>query len=452
MTSEQFRTLIIGTRLSEHTQLCKILPSSGYSVQSVLTIDSLRELLGSNDNAAIAIIDLKDPLCSGYEAIRVLKEESPETQIVVISPQHSTKEALEAQSRGVFCYFSDPLDIEEFLFLIAKATIVYELAIANRDLKTALSATSDTSFIGQGDEARKLLKQVERLASVNTTILITGESGTGKTTLARFIHCKSSRRTQPFVSLSCAAIPRDLLEAELFGYERGAFTGAHARKIGSIELAGNGTLFLDEIGDLPLELQPKLLTFLQDRQVRRLGGTKITELDVRIIAATNRDLQGLVQQKAFREDLYFRMNVVNIKLPSLQARRDDIRELSESFLARLAKTRGERRCSLSRDAWTKLHEYSWPGNIRELENVLERASLFCEDNQISADDLGIAAGMPVSKFEDPRYSATRSLAELEKIAIEERLSFFQGNKQAAARSLGISLKTIYNKMRTYGLS
>lgn len=444
--------LTVGQRLSKHTQIGELLRSSEYTLQTVLSPAQLEKLLEANENYAIALIDLKDPIFSGYEAMRILREKSPETQVMVISHKHSTKEAVEAQSRGAFCYFSDPIDVEEFLFLVAKARVVFELAVNNRDLKAAISGTSEINFIGQGVEAQKLLKQVQRITQVDSTLLITGESGTGKTTLARLIHSKSNRRTQPFISLSCAAIPRDLLEAELFGYERGAFTGAISRKIGSLELANKGTLFLDEIGDLPLELQPKLLTFLQDRQICRIGATKFTPLDVRIISATNRDLGKMVQAKTFREDLYFRMNVVNIKLPSLQARRDDIGMLAENFLVRLAKTRGEKRCILSKDAYTQMLNYTWPGNIRELENVLERASLFCANYKISADDLEMTANLPFDDITARQSEEKLTLADIEKTTIDKRVKFFNGNKQEAAQSLGISLKTIYNKMRTYGLS
>lgn len=448
--NQRFLIVVAGQRLTNHPELGRLLSSSGYETVHINTIADLDRLLASFTSPAIAFVDPKDKHCSAYEAMRSLKDKSPETQVVVLSQTHSTKEALEAHSRGAFCYFSDPLDVEEFLFLTAKASVVYELAINNRDLKTALSGTSEISLIGNGSQAQKILVQVERVANVNTTVLLTGESGTGKTTLARYIHSKSNRHAQPFISLSCASIPRDLLEAELFGYERGAFTGAVSRKIGSIELANKGTLFLDEIGDLPLELQPKLLTFLQDRHIRRLGGTKLTQVDVRIIAATNRDLSEMVQQKVFREDLYFRMNVVNIKLPSLRERPEDIRVLAENFLSRLAKTRGETKCALSKDAYARMMEHAWPGNIRELENILERASLFCSDHQISVEDLEISLHSPDP--ESLNHHSTLTLAEIEKNVIEKRLKSFGGNKQQAAESLGISTKTIYNKMRAYGIT
>ena len=450
MNQEQFLILAIGRNLSERTETLSLLRSSGYEVQTLSSASDLERALRECECPAIALVDPKDPVYSGYEAISVLKEKSPETQLVVISRKHSTREALEAQSRGAFCYFSEPLDVEEFLFIIVKATVVYELATKNRDLKTAITITSEVNFIGQGVEAQKLFKKIQRIAAVDTTVLITGETGTGKTALARYIHTKSVRQNEPFISLSCASIPRDLLEAELFGFERGAFTGAVSRKIGNLELADKGTLFLDEIGELPLELQPKLLTFLQDRQLRRLGSNKTTQVNVRIIAATNRNLGKLVETKAFREDLLFRLNVVSIQLPPLSARTDDIQLLAETFLERLAKIRGEKRSLLTREALQELKRYRWPGNIRELENVLERASLFCANARITPEDLGLLSEADAPESLSAEHQLT--LADLERLTIANRLKLFKGNKQETAQSLGISLKTIYNKMRNYGLS
>jgi DNA-binding NtrC family response regulator len=450
MIETRYLVLTVGERLSKNVEIIKLLQNSGYEVKAASSATNLEKTL-SKKEVSIVLVDPKDPVFSGYEAMRLVQEHSPETQIIVVSQKHSTKEALETQSRGAYCYFTHPVDVEEFLFLVAKALIIFELATHNRDLKTAIGATAEVNIVGNSKEERKILAQVERIAAVDTTVLLNGESGTGKTTLARFIHTKGNRSQQPFVSVSCATIPRELLEAELFGYERGAFTGATSRKLGSIELADKGTLFLDEIGDLPLELQPKLLTFLQDRQLRRLGSTKTTKLDVRIIVATNRNLQKLVETKDFREDLYFRINVVSIVLPSLRERRDDIEALSENFLQQLAKRRGEKKYTISKAAVEHMQEYSWPGNIRELENVLERASLFCTNQRIDVSDLGISQ-QTQHQYPIACGEGTMTLAEIERLAIEKRLEIFQGNKQKTAHSLGISLKTIYNKMRTFGLA
>ncbi len=452
MNDIRYRVITAGARLPKRQGPLKLLRASGYEVQESGTEADLREALVQGEAPAIAFVDLKDPDFSGYEAMRILKESSPETQLIVLSQNHSTKEALEAQNRGAFCYFSEPIDAEEFLFIVAKASIVFELAMRNRDLQSAISGTPALEIIGKSEEARKILTQVKRVAPVDTTILLTGETGTGKTTLARFIHSQSHRASQPFISISCAAIPRELLEAELFGYEKGAFTGAQMKKIGSIELADKGTLFLDEIGDLPLELQPKLLTFLQDRQLRRLGGTKSTSMDVRIIVATNKDLETAVRAKNFREDLYFRVNVVSIRLPRLCDRKNDIPTLAENFLRGLAVRRGEKPYKISKEAVKQMQDYFWPGNIRELENVLERASLFCTDAIIGADDLSLTNGGSAIPPTTPELESNMTLAEVERKLIRQRLETFNGNKQQAAQSLGISLKTIYNKMRAYDLN
>lgn len=450
MSDSAYRILTVGRNLTKKHELAKLLLAAGYDVSTVQSAVDLKRNVSGDQEISIAMVDLKDSVLSGYEVMQTLAEYSPETQVIVVSKKHSTREALEAQRRGAFCYFSGHVDHEEFLFLVAKATIVFELTRKNINLQSAISGTPSVEFVANSEGAKKILAQVQRIARVDTTVLLTGETGTGKTTLARVIHNRSNRAAQPFVSLSCASIPRELLEAELFGYERGAFTGAHARKIGCVELADQGTLFLDEIGDLPLELQPKLLTFLQDRQVRRLGATKSSPLDVRIIAATNKDLEELVANKLFREDLLFRVNVVSIKMPSLRQRSGDIEALAENFLGKLAQKHGEKPSKLSREAIRAIEEYSWPGNVRELENVLERASLFCSGRNITRDDLG-----PLTDTHKLRGSRSEhelpTLAELEREVILQRLELFEGNKQKAAKSLGISLKTIYNKISAFDL-
>ncbi|HEY1066417.1 MAG TPA: sigma 54-interacting transcriptional regulator [Pirellulales bacterium] len=305
------------------------------------------------------------------------------------------------------------------------------------------------ALVGRNARLLEAQRRAEQAAQVDATVLITGASGTGKTTLAKLVHDSGPRRAGPFVAVSCAAIPSTLLEAELFGWQKGAFTGAVGERAGRAEQAHGGTLFLDEIGDLPLELQPKLLTFLQSHEVQRLGGGESKSIDVRVIAATHQSLAERVQKKLFREDLYYRLSVLTLHLPPLAERRDDLDELCRVLLSRIAARSGRPAPTLAPDARAALRRHDWPGNVRELENVLQRSSAFCTAGVIEAADLQLApsATAPVPSGELNHRLAGLTLAEIERRAIRETLTACRGNKAAAARMLGISEKSIYNKMK-----
>lgn len=296
-----------------------------------------------------------------------------------------------------------------------------------------------------------LYDRIRKTASINSTVLITGESGTGKTTIARMIHEQSCRKNGPFITVNCAALPRDLIEAELFGHKRGSFTGAIEERSGCFEAADGGTLFLDEIGDLPLDLQPKILTVIQDRIIRKIGANESKKVDVRLVVATLQDLGELCQRGNFREDLFYRLNVLQIKVPPLRDRKSEFAKFVQNLLTKIAVKQNSQMAKIDSVALQKLQQHNWPGNIRELENVLERASAFCASNQISSHDIII----------DPVYASTcdiptqsndsifhgKTLAEIEKLAILATLEFCDGNKALTARTLGISEKSIYNKMK-----
>jgi DNA-binding NtrC family response regulator len=299
-----------------------------------------------------------------------------------------------------------------------------------------------------------LLGKIEKLAQLDSTVLLTGESGTGKTTIARMIHERGPRAGQPFVSVNCASLPRDLIEAELFGHVKGAFTGAADDRPGRAEIADGGTLFLDEIGDLPLDLQPKLLTFLQDKTLQRIGSNKVAKVDVRVIAATHQDLMGLCEQRRFRPDLYYRLNVLHLEVAALRDRRGDIPAVAQAVLDRISSRRGTGEIELEDQACRILQQHDWPGNVRELENILERASAFCENNRILARDLDLtptALVGEVASTGDTSPFAGLTLKEIEKRALVETLKAEGGNKAMAARQLGISEKSIYNKLKRFGL-
>ena len=426
------------------------LRQAGFEI--VLAEDGRQAMARMSTDITVALFDLQMPQASGLDCLRFVREHFADTQVIVISQFGEVRTAVEAIKQGAFEYITKPIDPDELVTRVRQSIRSNRLARENRQLRQAVgSPMPDAPFVGASPAARKVLQQVEKVSDLDASVLITGESGTGKSTLARKIHQTGPRHAQPFVAVSCAALPRDLIEAELFGHARGAFTGAVSDRPGRAEMAHGGTLFLDEIGDLPLELQPKLLAFLQDRTVQRIGEARIRNVDVRVISATNQDLEQRCSERVFRKDLYFRLNVLPIHVPPLRARREDIGPLVDSLLARIARQRGTAPCSLTDDARARLLAYDWPGNVRELENVLERASAFCNASVITGDDLNIKGSPETATVPASTSLAGRTLADIERQAILDTLQFCDGNKKAAARQLGIDEKSIYNKIKRLGL-
>jgi DNA-binding NtrC family response regulator len=388
------------------SELSIALARAGYSVRVVRNGDGGE--LFSSDSA----------LFLGDEAhLRGLRDERGGSlrslgaqQCILLASTATALELHQLMDDGVFWYLRPPYKIEDILVLIAKAIVLHELSNRNDELAAAVGdSVTGERVVAHSNAMRECLSQVKRIASLREAVLLTGESGTGKTLLARQIHAMSPQRGGPFVSVSCASIPRDLLESELFGYERGAFTGATRSRPGCFELADGGTIFLDEIGDLPLDMQPKILTVLQDHRARRLGSTQSRELDFRVIAATNRPLQGMIRDGSFREDLYYRLNVFQVALPPLRERGEDIVPLAQQVLRSIAEKRGESPPTLTEDSLRYLSSYQWPGNIRELENLLERASAFCNSDRISPSDLGGLGGIgSLGEAETPQHKEERS--------------------------------------------
>jgi two-component system, NtrC family, nitrogen regulation response regulator GlnG len=425
----------------------------------------------------VALVDIIMPGMGGLEVVSTAKAESIRTLIIVITAASTMNNAVEAMKRGAHDYLTKPF---ANLDLVA-AAIRRAVEISNQAAKAAeldhlkesvAPKLAGGEIIGRGPAMQEVYKLVGRLVTNDAAVLIYGESGTGKDLVARTIHFKSARSAAPFVAVNCSAIPHGLLESELFGHERGSFTGATERRAGKFETAETGTLFLDEIGDLPLELQPKLLRALQEREFNRVGGTETLKLRARVIAATNQDLEAAVRAKRFREDLYFRLRVIPIQMPPLRDRREDIAELAEYFVAKAAREMGAKTTSFAPAAIAKLKSYDWPGNVRELENTVMRAALLGPGTAIRPEDIELehsASGprrMPAQdgaalndliaqrvsewfddpKGEEPRDLYQRMVSELERPLIELALKRAGGNQVKAARMLGLNRNTLRKKI------
>ncbi|MEW6209928.1 MAG: sigma-54 dependent transcriptional regulator [Acidobacteriota bacterium] len=396
----------------------------------------------------LIVTDERMPEMSGIELIRRIKEHSPEMPVIVLTAYGSIQNAVEAVKLGADDYLTKPLkNPEELRLIVAKA--LNERTLKNEQL--IHKAETETQFpediIAYSEAMRDVLTLAAKVAPQTSTVLLTGESGTGKEVVARFIHRRSPRADNPFVAINCAALPDTLLESELFGYEKGAFTDAKQTKRGLFELAHGGTLFLDEIGEMNINLQAKLLRALEEQRFERLGGTRSISVDVRVIAATNKDLLRAIGEKTFREDLYYRLNVFPIHIPPLRERREDIEPLAEFFILRIAGRMGRSSLPLCPAARQSILAYDWPGNVRELQNALERALIVSRTNSIRLEDLPIQFS---------RVNATllpaETLADIEKAAIMDALSRNDGNRAETVRQLGISLRTLQYRLKEYGLA
>jgi two-component system nitrogen regulation response regulator GlnG len=469
------RILIADDEESIRWVLSKALNKKGFTVD--LASDGSEALaLFRQHTYHLALLDIKMPDVTGLDLLSRFHEEHPETLVVIMTAESSMKNAVEAMKRGAYDYITKPFDLDTLDAIILKARKSFEVTNEVRCLKEELKGhyQVDRTIIGKSQPMQEVYKILGRVAPSDVTVLITGESGTGKELVAQAIHFNSPRLGKPFLALNCAAIPSGLLESELFGFEKGAFTGAIERKIGKFEQADGGTLFLDEIGDMPLELQAKLLRVLQEKEITRTGGSASIPVDVRIVAATNQNLKEKVQNKKFREDLYYRLNVLPISLPPLRERREDIPLLVEFFIQRAQNELGVSARGCTDEAIALLKNYSWPGNVRELENTIQRAALLSPDQLLTPVDFPVLAAEGATEEAEGSLETiiTNKLrSALSQMEVQELDNFYEmvlhqmerplinivlektrGNQLRTAEILGINRNTLRKKIKILGIN
>jgi two-component system response regulator PilR (NtrC family) len=452
------RVLIVDDEKGMRDFLSIMLKKEGYAVTAAESADRAQEALAHGD-FDLVITDISMPGRSGLDVLKQARSDHPDTPVIMITAYASTESAVEALKLGAYDYIIKPFDVEELKIVVKNALEKRRLEHENRILKRELKEKSRLDeLVGDSPRMKAVLELVGRIAPTNSTVLISGESGTGKELAARAIHGGSPRRDRPFVSINCGAMPDDLLESELFGHARGSFTGAVSAKKGLFEVADGGTIFLDEIGDTTPAMQVKLLRVLQDRRIRRVGGTDETEVNVRVLAATNQDLERLVQEKRFREDLYYRINVIQIKMPALREKREDIAQLALHFLVKYARVMGKKITRISEEAMRRLVEHDWPGNVRELENVIERAVALEPTDAITEASLSrdvLSRPRPPQEFpivlSDGGIDLERQLERLREHFMEEALRRARGVQTKAAELLGMSFRSFRYFAKKYRL-
>jgi DNA-binding NtrC family response regulator len=447
MQSERTRILVVDDEEIVRESLGGWLEKDGYTVQVAPDGPSALARL-EEERWSIMVVDLKMPGMDGLQVLEEAKRLHPELAVVIMTAYATVDTAVAAMKAGAYDYLVKPFDPEELSIMMQKIVSQQTLVRENAVLRQALKQEYRFRDLLSKSPAMQAVFELARTAArSNSTILVLGESGTGKEVLARAIHAESPRVEGPFVAVSCAALTETLLESELFGHEKGSFTGATARRKGKFEAAHGGTLFLDEVGDIGPKLQLDLLRVLEERKLHRVGGNDTIEVDVRIIAATNRDLRKAALEGKFREDLFYRLNVIPVVVPPLRQRREDVPLLVEHFVERLAVEMKKRIDGVSAEAMTALMAHDWPGNVRELRNVLERGAVVATGPVIQLGDLGL----PSKAEATPRPGTLASLEEVEKRHVAAVLAHTGGNVSQSARILGIDRVTLYNKMRKYGI-
>lgn len=436
--------------------LKRLMTDQGYMVDTALNAQEALELLQKETYDA-AMLDIRMPGMDGIELLGRIKESSPDTAVVMMTAYGTIETAVNAMKRGAYEYITKPFNNDEVLHIIGNAMERKRLLDQNRYLSEVLREREGMEdLVGSSRPMQELYRLIEKVAPTDSTVLILGESGTGKELVARALHGKSERKDEKCIAINCGALPRELIESELFGHEKGSFSGAHQRKIGLIESASGGTLFLDEIGDLPMDLQVKILRVLEQKEVRRIGSVESKSVDVRIIAATNRDLREDVQEGQFREDLFYRLAIMDIHLPPLRARKEDIPPLIEHFIKRFNQKMNRSVEGVSPEALRTLMNYGWPGNVRELENVIQRCMILRDQGTIDESDLpsnlkNVSQG-PATPFIDPDQLTFQKAREaFEYRYLEQLLKLNNSNVTQSALMAGISRRHLQELMKKYGL-
>jgi DNA-binding NtrC family response regulator len=450
----QERVLIVEDEEHERTGLAELVSGWGYRTETAVDgLDALEKVAAFAPS--IVITDIKMPRMDGMQLVERLSEMAQPVAVVMVTAQKTTDTAFHAGRLGVQDYIEKPIDFRRLRSILANIGEIIDARTENESLRRRLRDKGALGLlVGSSPPMQEIFRLIEMVAPSTAAVLITGASGTGKELVARTIHDLSPRRNKPFVPINCAAIPETLIESEIFGHEKGSFTGAMERRTGCFELAEGGTLLLDEIGEMPVGTQAKLLRVLEDRKLRRLGSKVETEVDVRVLAATNKVPEDAVAAGQLREDLYYRLNVFNIQMPALREHKEDIRELAKGLLEDMNLKHGRKVSDVSEAVLNLFQSYSWPGNVRELRNTLERAVIVCESGLIETKHLPPGFGQTVKVVaNDPdavHLGVGTTVEEAEKLLILKTLQATNNNKTRAAEILGISLKTLHNKLKEYG--
>ncbi|MFQ5957538.1 MAG: sigma-54-dependent transcriptional regulator [Candidatus Brocadiales bacterium] len=445
------KVLVVDDEVNLLKTLRDILNKNGYEVAVARNARVALETL-KKDGFDIALIDIRMPQMDGVELLERLKEKHHGLEVIVMTAYGTIDTAIRSIKLGAYAYMLKPLDIDEMLMNIQKIVKLKALTEEARFLQWQLEEKHGyKNIIGNSKTIKLVVDTVKKVSTSDSTVLVVGESGTGKEMISDAIHYASRRYAKPYVKINCAAFPENLLESELFGYEKGAFTGADKQKKGKFEVAHGGTLFLDEIGDMPLAMQAKLLRVLEKGEFERLGGNEVIRVDVRFIAATNQNLSKMIKEKRFRSDLYYRLNTVVITLPPLLDRKEDIALLVEHFLEKFSTEMNKKAPKVVDEAMNFILSYSWPGNVRELANAIERATIFCEDSMIRPSDLPPNVRVGHAGLPARITTGDLTLEAMEKRHISDTLKLAKGNKNEASRLLGIHRETLYKKIKKFNI-